>query len=233
MSMSDVVRAYDCCYGPKAPELQRFRHDPYNAAEPWSVERCHSVPVPPKCECECECECECVRECEWCVSGSAPATCVVEHGALIGKVDGFVPFDCLAPSARYDASPFRDLHWVYIGQMPFDLDIFYVLRIIYEAAPFATVYDLEPHFKVSKKTLVRVYDGSVFARVSHAHDVIQCINKRVLVEGRGVWFARSCEEVGALNTYINGVCPVLKAQHKLGFIHVPYATATCEIAHSR
>lgn len=222
--MSDVVRAYsNCCYGPKEPEFQRFCHDPYNATSPWSAKRCHTIPVSSTPGGKCECF----------NGGSAPAMREVEHVALLGKVGCFVPFDRLACSPRCDPSPNSDLQWVYIGQMPFDLAVQYVLRIIYAAAPFATVYELEPHFKMSKKTLMKVYDGSVFALVSHAHEVVECINKRVLVEGCGVWFASGCKEMYTLKSYINTMGPALRAQHKLGFIHVPYATATCEISRSR
>ena len=149
-----------------------------------------------------------------------------EHAELTGKVQRFICFEVLPCAPYNDPSPYEDIGWVYTGQYPWDMPISNVRRIMYQAAPEATIHDVIQHTKAATGR----YDGSVWALVSHAHYVVACLHKRVLVEERGAWFATTVEEVATLNDYMSAIGPTLRAQHQQACVHLPYDTVSCEIA---
>ena len=158
-------------------------------------------------------------------------TFVPLHARLSGHLR-YCPFPCEFPShLRYRTpEPGRTVQVAFVGQLPFDMDVTWLLWIIENATlPPRTapcIYGFKKHFHQNGK-----YNGCVRLTSDDAGLLAAVLDHRVLIEESGIWIADTVEQKAHLAKYCAWFEKVARASED--FVHTPYMCVTCEWSRSQ
>jgi len=151
------------------------------------------------------------------------------HGMLNGHVC-FVPYPTEGVAVDKVEVPKHMLVRLFVGQVPYEVSDMQLDWLADVFCNHATIYHVERIVKKDKNTGRRLPGGClhVYCTADEAEALIAGLNKRLLIDDTGVWYARDLYEQDTLDEYVHS----LRSGAVPKFQERPYDTVVVEPARS-
>jgi len=150
------------------------------------------------------------------------------HVQLNGKV-AFIPYPASSVAIEKEELPKNMLERLFVGQVPYevsDMQLDWIAQVFCDAR----INRIERIVKRDKSTGKRLPGGCchVYCTAEDADALINGLNKRLLIDDTGVWYARTDDEYDQLEEYVKELHSGSVSKYK----ERPYETVVVEPAKS-